>query len=100
MKVRFLPEAEAEHLDHVAWFERQVPGLGARYLADVDETLARIAEAPHRMAQLDGSGIRRALLRRFPYALYYAIRDQAPLIIAVAAHRRRPRYWSSRLRNL
>ena len=48
MKVLFLPAAEAEHLEQVAYYESKQTGLGARYLAEVNAALEYIAEAPHR----------------------------------------------------
>jgi len=40
---------------------------------------------------------RRMVLRRFPYLLFYEIRDDVVEFVAVAHTRRRPGYWLSRL---
>ena len=48
MNYGFQAAAEAEHLDQVAYYELQRPGLGARYLAEVEEALRTICAAPHR----------------------------------------------------
>ena len=39
MKVLFLPAAEAEHLEQVAYYESKQSDLGARYLAQVNAAL-------------------------------------------------------------
>ncbi|MDD9945797.1 MAG: hypothetical protein OXU20_32435 [Myxococcales bacterium] len=43
------------------------------------------------------SEIRRAKLERFPYYLFFTVRDEEIVILAVAHKRRRPGYLSERL---
>jgi hypothetical protein len=50
------------------WYNRQVPGLGDSFLLHVEETLARIERYPESYA-VDFGKVRRALSRRFPYAV-------------------------------
>ncbi len=46
-----------------------------------------------------GENIRRALLRRFPYAIYFVVRDESRVaVIAILHQRRNPRVWGERLR--
>jgi plasmid stabilization system protein ParE len=40
--------------------------------------------------------LRRVLLKRFPYALYYLLEDGAVVIVAVVHGRRHPAVWQSR----
>ena len=42
-------------------------------------------------------GVRRKVLRRFPYNLYYVIASDMIRILAVGHQSRRPRYWTDRL---
>ena len=48
MTYRFHPAAEAEHLETVAWYESRRAGLGARYLAEVEQVLKQICASPSR----------------------------------------------------
>jgi hypothetical protein len=41
-------------------------------------------------------GVRRLVLRRFPYSIVFIPRDSAITILAFAHHSRRPGYWRSR----
>jgi plasmid stabilization system protein ParE len=43
-------------------------------------------------------GARRALLRRFPYAVYYSVTEGTVEVQAVLHTRRNPRRWKSRVR--
>jgi hypothetical protein len=49
------------------WYENEQPRLGVEFLEELRATYKRIADGPLKYQELRG-GIRRALLRRFPYA--------------------------------
>ena len=74
LPVVFRPEARAEYDDAVDWYERQRPGLGGDFLDEVQRVLDRIAANPsiHAVVLQD---VRKAVVRRFPYCIYY--REQA-----------------------
>lgn len=95
MKVQFLSPAEREMWDAFDWYERQSPGLGADFLAELDQAAGRIRRYPESCPAKDA--IRRALLSRFPYALWYAIEEDALVVYAVAHLHREPRYWTDRM---
>ncbi len=65
MTYPFHPAAEAEHLDQVAYYESQLPGLGARYFAAVDGLLKRASQAPQQFECFPNSQLRRAALAQF-----------------------------------
>jgi plasmid stabilization system protein ParE len=94
--VRFLRPAEEELLATVAYYNSRVPGLGAEFLGEVERTTALARERPMLGALFD-AGVRRLLLRRFPYSLIYqAVADEV-LVLAVSHQSRRPGYWRSRI---
>ena len=64
------PEATQETDDAFAWYEEKEPGLGFRFLHDLEIALAAIARRPE-MCQPVQSGFRRALVHRFPYAVFF-----------------------------
>jgi hypothetical protein len=53
-----------------SWYEAQRPGLGTEFLRTVEAALAGIARHPAMYAAVRGR-VRRALLRRFPYGVFY-----------------------------
>ena len=65
MIVEFLPEARSELLDAVAYYERELPGLGRRLWDEIDEHIAWISEN-HGIPRLREGGYRRVNLRVFP----------------------------------
>jgi len=94
--IDFHPEARAELLDAAEFYESRSPGLGGRFLDDVERGLTASSESPQTWPVLSGE-IRRYLLRPFPYGLLF--RDSTPqvLILAVMHLHREPGYWKARL---
>jgi plasmid stabilization system protein ParE len=89
------PEAEAELADAVDWYNRQLPGLGAEFLLAVDALMRQILRVPMQNMKVHGN-IRRGLLRRFPYAVYYLVETKRVVIIAVFHAKRDPQQWQNR----
>jgi plasmid stabilization system protein ParE len=83
---------EASH-----FYEAGSAGLGFEFLDDVQRVIDSLREHP-KLGQLVTRGLRRALLRRFPFSLIYSEEPGAILIVAVAHQRRRPEYWLERTR--
>lgn len=88
--------ARAEFDEAADRYESERPGLGAAFIAEVRRTADRAAAAPLTGSPY-GRQVRRMLVRRFPYALVYAVESERVFVVAVAHHRRRPRYWGRRL---
>ena len=97
MSYQFHPEAETEHLETIAYYEAQQPGLGASYLAEFESALERVCEAPRRYPIERRPDIRRIRLPRFPFTVLFREAGGTVQVLAVAHHRRRPSYWLSRL---
>jgi plasmid stabilization system protein ParE len=88
--------AEADVLDAALWYEQRSPGLGTEFLRAVDVTLAEIARMPERY-RLVHREARRALLRRFPYAVYFVATPDLISVVACMHARRDPRRWEERV---
>lgn len=90
----FRPGARAEIREARRWYEREVPGLGRRFLVDFDATVENVLPHPSIFPAVEGgNGVRRVLLRRFPYSLVYDVTVDAIVILACVHHRRHPDAW-------
>lgn len=90
------PEAEAEISEAYRWYEEQSRGLGAEFIRAVDACLSSIERQPNLYPEVYKQA-RRALIRRFPYGVYYVILS-ASIDVAACFHLRRDsRGWRSRL---
>lgn len=91
----FRPQADEEAEAARRWYEEQKPGLGVRFADSIDETLRRIAADPLAYPLVHGE-FRRAVVRQFPFALYFRVHGDSVVILAVMHARRHPRRWQSR----
>jgi plasmid stabilization system protein ParE len=90
------PEAEAEVQQAFDWYEAQSEGLGFEFLRAADVCLSGIARNPFAYTVIKVPNVRRALIRRFPYALFYLIDDEKIVVIAVFHVKRQPIDWTKR----
>lgn len=97
MRVRFLLEAEAEVDEAVEWYaSRDDTGeLADQFLDEVVRVRRLVGEYPYAWPELE-PGVRRVVLRRFPYALIYVVVQTEVRVFAVAHHSREPGYWRGR----
>jgi toxin ParE1/3/4 len=94
-RVIFLPEARAEALETFRWYEKQRRGLGVLFRGEVKEAIRRIRDAPLAYAP-QYRDIRRVLIDRFPYAIFYQITPKAIVVVGVIHGHRHPREWMRR----
>lgn len=88
MIIEHHPAIERELQEIRDYYNSRVPGLGAQFLVEFDNLVVRIAANPNRWMVLR-DGIRRALMRRFPYVIYFRIVGNERLRITVVKHQRR-----------
>jgi toxin ParE1/3/4 len=93
----FHPDARVEHLDHVAFYEQRLPGLGARYLDAFDATMERVCGHPDQYPLAYPPRVRKLRIAGFPYSVLFSERSGRVEVLAVAAHKRRPEYWVNRI---
>jgi hypothetical protein len=75
----------------MGWYESKRPGLGAELLGSVHGVMVRVAEAPGQFhVWADNPRFRKAVASRFPYALFFYIVGDTPVIVVVAHSSRRP----------
>lgn len=90
LPITLRPGAEADLDDAYLWYEERLPGLGEVFLRSVDACLARIQRYPEAFPEVH-SLIRRAPLSRFPYSVFYVIREDRLDVLAIYHARRDPR---------
>jgi len=96
MRLIYHPHARAELVEAATYYESRVPGLGAQFREEANRTASKILEAPRRWRMIDVD-VRRVLMVRFPFAVYYRVFPDHIQILAVKHHKRHPEYWRRRL---
>jgi len=93
--VRLHPEALAELGEAIAFYEERAAGLGQDLFDEVERILRNVGENPGVGSPLDGP-YRKALCRRFPFAVIYRELDDLVWVQTIMHERRRPGYWKDR----
>jgi plasmid stabilization system protein ParE len=94
--VVFTEEAEHDVVSNYNWYENREPGLGEDFLRCVEACVLRIQRNP-RLYQVVVDGFRRALVRRFPFEIFYELTRDSVVIYAVFHSSQDPEKWRKRL---
>ena len=78
------------------FYEAAISGPGDDFLDDIQHAIDSVRDRPA-LGTLIDYGFRRALIRRFPFSIVYAIERGKIVVVAVAHHRRSPDYWVERV---
>ena len=89
------PEAQTDIREAARWYEDREAGLGLRFIREIRTSLEHISHSPLRFPIVE-EDVRRALLHKFPYSIYFVNESDAAAIIAVLHQHRRPGAWKSR----
>ena len=84
--------AHVEIDDAREFYNLQKDGLGDDFKYDVFLAITNIATFPNLYPNIN-TNVKRCLLHRFPYSIFYAIREQSVVILSVAHQHRKPRYF-------
>jgi plasmid stabilization system protein ParE len=91
LELRFRPQIVDDVAEAVHWYEDRCDGLGSEFLSAFDAALRFIRHNPEACRRMHGR-FRRALLHRFPYAVYYAVEAEA-IVITLVTHCARDPAW-------
>jgi plasmid stabilization system protein ParE len=90
------PEAVMDLADAYSWYEERRSGLGEEFLTCVEATLESICRSPV-MYSIVNADYRRALVRRFPYAIFFEGAQDTVTVYAILHAARNPEKWKQRL---
>ncbi len=93
--VRLREEADRDLSEAASWYEGQQPGPGHEFLDQVSATLAAIGENPGSYPVVHRNTYR-ALLGRFPFAVFYRLFEQEVVVLAEMHASRHPASWQVR----
>lgn len=94
-RVIIRPEAESDIADAYQWYESQRKGLGENFLLCIEEALSRISRNPT-IYSVIYEEVRRVLIHRFPFGLFFIVGETSISVLAVLHARRNPKEWKGR----
>jgi plasmid stabilization system protein ParE len=97
MSVRpfFRRAARLEYDEAVSWYESQRLGLGLEFVAEIERALAQACDMPQRFPRMLAD-VRCIRVRRFPYSIFFRVRSEKLVVLAVFHARRDPEVWRER----
>jgi plasmid stabilization system protein ParE len=96
MRVEYHPAIEFELQQIIDYYNDRSPGLGTKFLDEFEQQILNIASMPTRWIIVEDD-VRRSLMKRFPYVVYFRAQDNDVLRVTVVKHQRRhPDYGQDR----
>lgn len=89
------PQSDLDIQAAAVWYEDQRSGLGLRFLHELDLVFQRITGNPRQFPRVEDD-VHRALLRHFPYGMYFLAEEESINVLAVLHLHREPDMWKSR----
>lgn len=96
LHIVFRRAAKSEFEDAAVRYDGQHSGLGDEFAIEIEQAVARAAAAPERYPVVFGD-IRRTVARRFPFSVYFRVRRDSMVVLAVFHGRRNPAIWKRRV---
>lgn len=76
------------------WFEERRIGLGEDFLSSVDACIQKVYRIPELYPKIF-EDYRRALVRRFPYAVFYEYSNNKIIVYSIFHTSRNPQKWKN-----
>lgn len=95
VRVELVPEALREIEDAIDWYRERSPRTAEAFARETERAVQLIAADPRIWPHFE-AGTRRYVLRKFPYSIIYREQEDRIEIVAMAHHKRQPRYWQGR----
>lgn len=95
LPVRLTPSAYDDLRAITGHYADAAPGIDRRFQHAVADCLMTIARAPESLKALHGD-VRRMIVKRFPYGVYYRVKNAEVRVVAIIHLRRSDREWLKR----
>ncbi len=96
MKIQFKSEVYEDIQVAYDWYESQRKGLGEDFLSVMEDSLSAISQNPNQYPQVYRH-MRRCLMRKFPYGIFYVQQNEMLIVIGVLHTKRDPAEWDARI---
>jgi plasmid stabilization system protein ParE len=93
--VRLAPEAFSDLQDARSWYAERGRNLADRFVQSFEAVLRNLEAHPEAYPVIHRQ-VRRALLRDFPYCVFYVSESEGPLVVGCFHARRDPAAWRRR----
>tara|TARA_R110002126_G_scaffold35949_4_gene109925 strand:+ start:3501 stop:3785 length:285 start_codon:yes stop_codon:yes gene_type:complete len=84
------PQAQRDFDKTYGWYEEQYQGLGKEFARCLDAKMAEIQRNPEQFQIIYKDRVRRALVSRFPYSVFFVDKPKVLSIFAIQRQNRNP----------
>jgi len=99
VEVRFLTTAWLEAVEAREWYASRRDLLGIAFFREMERQIQNIADNPMRFPVIYND-VRRAILMKFPYILYFKIENESAIVIACFHSSRNPSKLSGHIKKI
>lgn len=96
MRWVFHPQAAEDYLAACQYYSAIEGNLGVAFVHCVEQALKQVRQQPLAWQPVD-EDVRRILLARFPYGLYYTVEKDTLLVVSISHMKRLPGHWRERV---
>jgi plasmid stabilization system protein ParE len=96
LPILITPEAEEDLAEAKKWYEGKQSDLGEEFLEAIEVVFDHIRRIPEAATEV-APGVRRVVVRRFPYGVFYRVDTDQIAILAVYHSKRDPKGWQDRV---
>lgn len=89
------PGAEIDIIQAHDWYNLQLSGLGKKFVEEIDKAFERILSNPE-LYPKSYKNLRKAVVRKFPFCVFYSVVKNNVLVFAVFHAKRNPKSWQVR----
>ena len=95
----FTNESQDDLRNGFSWYEEKRVGLGIDFMLAIEATLRIIERNPftYSKAPTNMPNIRRAIVFKFSYSIFYSVIDQSVVILAVVSSKQDTAIWKTRI---
>ena len=95
----FTNESQDDLRNGFLWYEEKRVGLGVDFMLAIEATLRIIERNPftYSKAPTNMPNIRRAIVFKFSYSIFYSVIDQSVVILAVVSSKQDTAVWKTRI---
>ena len=87
MKIKFSKLAKNDFDTSVLYYKKESENLALRFKNDIKQSVNRIESFPKLYPKIDDK-IQKCVVSKFPFTIYYILKDDIIYILAIASHYR------------
>jgi plasmid stabilization system protein ParE len=98
LKLKITSKAQKDVMKAYEWYEDKSKGLGLQFIHCVNACMYQIINEPGHFQKVFANSVKRALVGRFPYAIYFVEKESSLIVFGIFHQRVNPSRWKSRKR--